>query len=56
MNLCSYNKDRLINARVHNLFDVAGRITFIFMNYSRQYFQDIFRFFALLLFCLHTSV
>jgi len=29
---------------VHNLFAVAGRITFIFMNYGRQPVQDIFIF------------
>jgi len=29
---------------MHNLFVLAGRITFIFMNYGRQSVQDIFIF------------
>ena len=29
---------------MHNLLAIAGRITFIFMNYGRQWIQDIFVF------------
>jgi len=41
------------NALVHNIFGIAGRITFIFMNTAASEFK-MFLFFALLLFCLHT--
>jgi len=43
----------MIYTRVHNLFVIADHITFIFMNYGRHRFQDIFRF-AFLLFCFYT--
>jgi len=32
---------------------IAGRISFTFMNYGRQYIEDIL-YFALILFCSHT--
>jgi len=40
-------------AGLHNFFAIAGRITFTFMNYDRQWLQVIL-YFALLLFCFHT--
>ena len=39
-----------VNAGRHDLFTISGRMTFIFMNFGRQWVQDIFVF-ALLLFC-----
>jgi len=44
------------NEGVHNMFATASRIKFIYMNYGRQWVQIFFLlFFALLLFCFHTS-
>jgi len=34
----------IIYTRVHNLFAIAGRVTFIFINYGRQRFEHIFLF------------
>jgi len=45
----------MYRAGVHNRFSTAGRVMFSFMNYGRQWVQDIF-IFALLLFCFHASV
>jgi len=33
-----------LRSGVHNLFAIAGGITFIFMNYRRQWFQEMFIF------------
>jgi len=34
--------ERSFKLGVHNIFAIAGRITFIFMSYRRQCVQDIF--------------
>jgi len=51
----SINTDiaKLYEARVYNRSPISGRITFIFMNYGRQWVQDIFYVFSVL--HLHTK-
>jgi len=42
-------------AGVHNLFVIADRITFVFMNYSRQWVQDIYIFSIVSVLLTHTK-